>query len=128
MVDEKLIPWLDTNVFSLVKTNVKVFDSYAHKIEPEPLHSYSDSSVSAILSTVATTLAFTLTTMPIFALYHVAAPMGRTGIVIAFTFVFSVTVSTMTKARRIEYFAATVGFCAVLAAIIGNGDGLGERR
>jgi predicted membrane-bound spermidine synthase len=93
-------------------------------MEAEPVHSYSDNWVSAILGTIATTLAFALTTLPIFALYHVASPMGRTGIVIAFTFVFSVTVSMMTRARRIEYFAATVGFCAVLAAIIGNNDGM----
>lgn len=68
----------------------------------------------------------TLLVLPIVALYEVSVsgqspPVSKSiGILIAFTLLFSLMMSLLTKAMRHEVFAASAAYCAILVVFIGN--------
>jgi hypothetical protein len=68
---------------------------------------YSDTHVKVVLDVLGTVISSLFPVVSIVALYFVNAMPARLGIVAAFTAVFSLCLALMTRARRVEVFAAT---------------------
>jgi hypothetical protein len=68
---------------------------------------YSDTHVKVVLGVLGTVISSLFPVVSIVALYFVNAVPARLGIVAAFTAVFSLCLALMTRARRVEVFAAT---------------------
>lgn len=68
---------------------------------------YSDTGVGFAVDVVGTVISSLFPIVAIVALYFVDQMSARLGIVAAFTAVFSLCLALMTRARRVEIFAAT---------------------
>ena len=68
---------------------------------------YRDSTVHTVIDALSTALACLLTTVPAFVLYFIQSPVARLGGIVIFTAMFSVVLAVITRARRVERFAAT---------------------
>ncbi|KAL8645574.1 MAG: hypothetical protein Q9210_006633 [Variospora velana] len=84
---------------------------------------YRYDSMRVAVNAISTLLSSLLPSASIFLLYFVENPVARLAAIMVFTTVFSTVLSTFTKARRIDVFAATTAFAAVQAVFVG-GSGL----
>jgi hypothetical protein len=87
----------------------------------QPLHYYSESYVSTTINALSTTLSCLLPTISIFVLYFIHSPLWRLGAIVGFTFLFSVVLTLIAKVRRIDCFAATTAFAAILVVFVSVG-------
>jgi hypothetical protein len=71
------------------------------------LTEYDDAKLTAITDFISVVVATMLPTASIFVLYSVTNMLARLGVIMAFSVVFSATLSVFTRARKIEVFAAT---------------------
>lgn len=71
------------------------------------LFHYSDSHVIGAIDTLGTVIASMAPLVSIIILYYVKSMGARLGVLCACTFLFSVGLAFVTKARRIEIFACT---------------------
>lgn len=123
MVEERFLPFLHERFLHHFKKKINILDSLTFTHKEEPIYTYSEKRITAGVGFLVTSLAYLLPTLPIFALYYITSMAGRLGIIVGFTFCFSVTVTLVTKARRVECFAATAAFAAVLVVFVGGDDG-----
>lgn len=68
---------------------------------------YEDASLVAAANIISTVLSSLLPTCSILALYFVQRPLARLAFTMLFTSAFSCTLAAVTKARRVDIFAAT---------------------
>lgn len=68
---------------------------------------YEDAAFVAMVNTISTVLSSLLPTTSILILYMVQRPGARLAIIMGFTALFSLILTTLAKARRIDIFAAT---------------------
>lgn len=68
---------------------------------------YKDEGLILFANSISTVLASLLPTASIIALYFVEKPLARLGLTMLFNALFSLTLAAITKARRIDIFAAT---------------------
>jgi hypothetical protein len=61
----------------------------------------------AVASAISTVLSSLLPTISILALYFLRSPLNRLAFIMIFTAIFSLTLATLAKAKRIDVFAAT---------------------
>ena len=87
---------------------------------PAPFHYYPDSYISVTVSALSTILSSLLPTMSMFALYYIHNSLARIGAIIAFTFLFSVVLTLITNAKRVECFAAASAFAALQVVFVGS--------
>ena len=85
-----------------------------------PVWHYSDSRVATSVNAINTILASLLPTMSIFALYYIRHPLSRMAAIVAFSLLFSVVLTVIAKARRVDCFAATTAFAAVQVVFVGT--------
>lgn len=97
-VIEKLVPLFHYYFGKHFKTNSSPSDEFT---------SYHDPSLYNLLSLVSTTIASVFPILAIVLLHLVTKTSARLAIIGAFTAAFSICLSLVTKARRIEVFAAT---------------------
>lgn len=69
--------------------------------------SYHDSSLYKLLSLLSTTIASVFPVLAIVLLHFVTKTSARLSIIATFTAMFSICLSLVTQARRVEIFAAT---------------------
>jgi hypothetical protein len=122
LVDKYLMPWYDRNIGSRTRDPISLTDCWydgGHEIQ---LYRYAESTIPSIVNSTAIILAPLLPTGSIFALYFVGPPLARIGVIMLFTFVFSLTVTLMTRARPVDCFTATAAFAAVLVVFVGKND------
>jgi len=81
---------------------------------------YSESKIRLFLDIFGTVVSSLLSISSIVVLYFVSNMSIRLGVVAAFTAVFALTLALMTRARRVEIFAATTAFAAVQVVFIGT--------
>ncbi|ORY17224.1 hypothetical protein BCR34DRAFT_555651 [Clohesyomyces aquaticus] len=82
---------------------------------------YSKRRINLFSRLIVTFLAAVLLMAPVIALFVTKERAGiKILIIFLFTLTFSVALSTCTKAKRHEVFAATVAYCAVLVVFLGN--------
>ena len=70
---------------------------------------YEDAVFDAAINTISTLLSALLPTASILALYFVEDLMARLAVTTVFTMLYALTLETVTRARRIDIFAVTVG-------------------
>ena len=68
---------------------------------------YDEAGLIVVANAISTLLSSLLPTTSILVLYFVEKPLARLAVTMVFTAVFSVTLATVAKARRIDVFAAT---------------------
>ncbi len=74
------------------------------------LYHYPDERILVFLGIVGSVLSSVLPTLSIIILFFVHDMLARLGLVTLFTFLFSLTMSLATKAKRYEIFAATAAY------------------
>ncbi|PMD33863.1 hypothetical protein L207DRAFT_498390 [Hyaloscypha variabilis F] len=84
---------------------------------------YKESILLKILDVLRTVLACLLPVSCIVVLYFVTSMRARLGILIGFTAIFSLCLSLVTGATRIEVFAATSAFAAVQIVFLSGNSG-----
>ncbi|KAI0907403.1 hypothetical protein F4823DRAFT_603214 [Ustulina deusta] len=84
------------------------------------LYHYPDERILVFLGIVGSVLSSVLPTLSIIILFFVHDMLARLGLVTLFTFLFSLTMSLATKAKRYEIFAATAAFGSVQVVFIGT--------
>jgi len=118
-----LIPWFHEVLGYRCKREVTIHDLETGQQVKTPIHEYSDSHLQSAVHALSTILSSLLPTVPMFALYFISHPLLKIGAIIAFTCVFSAVLILMTKARRIDCFAASAAFAAVQVVFVGYGNG-----
>lgn len=88
--------------------------------ENSSLYYYPDSTVYTTINVLSTIFASLLCTIPIFVLYFVQSPLARLGSILAFTVLFSSVMAVIARAERVQCFAATAAFAAVLVVFVGS--------
>ncbi|MCJ1246402.1 hypothetical protein MMC30_003609 [Trapelia coarctata] len=84
---------------------------------------YSEKKLFKLLDMLITVVASLLPISSIVILYLVSSMVARLGIVVGFTAVFSLCLTLVTQARRVEIFAATSAFAAVQVVFV-SGTGI----
>ena len=74
------------------------------------IREYDDRYISAVGNALAAFIASILPTLAILALYYVSTMLTRIGMVILFTSVFSLSLSLLAKAKKVEIFSATAAY------------------
>ncbi|CAG8949478.1 hypothetical protein HYFRA_00007708 [Hymenoscyphus fraxineus] len=87
---------------------------------PSNLLEYSDATIMGIIDSMGTIVASMSPLLPIIILYFVQNHGSRLAVVCIFTLLFSVTLAIVTKARRVEIFAATAAFASVQVVFLGT--------
>ncbi|CAG8960936.1 hypothetical protein HYFRA_00002474 [Hymenoscyphus fraxineus] len=87
--------------------------------EPESeISHYSDSHLARFVHVFGVVLSSLLPISSIVILYFVSSLLTRLGIIATFTALFSLSLATVTQARRIEIFAGTSAFAAVQVVFV----------
>ncbi|CAD6594008.1 MAG: hypothetical protein ASARMPREDX12_007936 [Alectoria sarmentosa] len=81
---------------------------------------YNEARIATISNSVGAILSSLLPTVAILALYFVQQMLVRIGLTIVFTSVFSLALSLLTDAKKVEIFSATAAFAAVEVVFIGS--------
>ncbi|KAI9880356.1 MAG: hypothetical protein M1830_003967 [Pleopsidium flavum] len=81
-----------------------------------------DNTLLAVADLVGTVISSLLPISSIMVLYFVKNMLMRLTVVAGFTALFSITLAIVTKARRIEVFAATAAFASVQVVFVGTAN------
>ncbi|RDW81917.1 hypothetical protein BP6252_03029 [Coleophoma cylindrospora] len=82
---------------------------------------YSEERLGAVIKTVVAFMSAALLLLPIFLFTALKlSPGSMASVTLIFVLVFAAAISGLTSAKRVEVFAATAAYCAVLTVFIGN--------
>ena len=90
------------------------------------LNYYAGERIDRLVGIIITAVIFALLALPVAAMFLMSStgqrssPFQAIAILIVFTLVFGVAMSSLTKATRQELFAASAAYCAVLVTFISN--------
>jgi hypothetical protein len=115
-IDSQLLRWYHNKIGHRLRDPI----SLAEASVQIPITHYSDGKLAATVNAISTILSSLLPTMSIFALYFIPHPLGRMGAILAFSLLFSVVLTVIAKARRVDCFAATTAFAAVAVVFVGT--------
>jgi hypothetical protein len=115
-IDSKLLRWYYNKIGHRLRDPI----SLAEASVLIPITHYSDGKLAATVNALSTILSSLLPTMSIFALCFIQRPLARMGAIVAFSFLFSVVLIVIAKARRVDCFAATTAFAAVQVVFVGT--------
>lgn len=93
------------------------------------LHYYDAKRVESFVALIITVIIFILLVLPVVVMYQLTSIGTRSstftaiGVLVVFTLLFSAAMSSLTKAKRHELFAASAAYCAVLVVFISNLNG-----
>lgn len=85
-----------------------------------PIIHYSDSKLAATVNAISTILSSVVPTMSIVALYFIQGPLARIAAIVVFSLLFSVILTVIAQAKRIDCFSATAAFAAVQVVFVGT--------
>ncbi|OCT44922.1 hypothetical protein CLCR_06113 [Cladophialophora carrionii] len=94
--------------------------------DPFGVYSYSDSVITKTIDTLSTILASILPTIAALGIYLINDQVTRMAALICCTLLFSTTLTLFARPKRVEVFAASAAFAAVLVVFVGNSDGCGS--
>jgi hypothetical protein len=121
---DALSRWIASHVLRLYhnKMGHRLHDpiSLAEASVKIPIIHYSDDKLAATVNIICTILSSLLPTLPIFALYFIQSPLARMTAIAAFSLLFSLVISLIANARRVDCFAATTAFAAVQVVFVGT--------
>jgi hypothetical protein len=91
--------------------------------DPTVLTYYSDAHIGGVVTILTTILAPVLPTVSAMSLYFIDDQLIRLGMIILLSLLFSTAVALVGVPRRVDSFAATAAFTAVLMVFVGNNTG-----
>ncbi|KAK5728874.1 hypothetical protein LTR15_002015 [Elasticomyces elasticus] len=103
-----------------------ITEELRHKTNNLHIHYYAPHRVDALVNLIITTIIFILLVVPVVLMYKLsglgggASPFEALGILIVFTLLFGLAMSSLTTAKRQELFAASAAYCAVLVVFVSN--------
>ncbi|TQN71770.1 hypothetical protein CSHISOI_03730, partial [Colletotrichum shisoi] len=112
LMNGRLLNWYHFAVGRFTKSGKRTNDEMIRDYDSRKIQRFSDVVVGALSASIPT--------VAILVLYFVHNMTHRIGIVIVFTFIFSVAFSTITGAKKAEVFAAIAAFAAVEVVYIGS--------
>lgn len=84
---------------------------------------YKGRHITRIVSMISILFAAVLLVAAIISLYVVDNPTTKLGLVVAFTFIFALSIALLTNARRAEIFGSVAAYAAVLVVFISGNLG-----
>ncbi|ETN46597.1 uncharacterized protein HMPREF1541_00783 [Cyphellophora europaea CBS 101466] len=118
--DDKLTQWISSH---LVEPFHQLIGRHFKKAPPafgnEAFVEYSDKGIVKFSSLLATVISSVFPVLGVIILFFVHDLLARIGIIAGLTAVFSFCLAIVTKARKVEIFAATAAFSAVLVVFLG---------
>lgn len=120
------LEWLITKFYHKrfghqIHTPITISGDWALR-NPAVLTYYPDSHVGGVVTILTTILAPVLPTVSAMSLYFIESQLIRLGMIILFSLLFSTAVALVGVPRRIDSFAATAAFTAVLMVFVGNNN------
>lgn len=79
---------------------------------------YKGQHITQIVAAISIIFAAVLLVVAIISLYIVNDPTTKLGLVVAYTFVFALSIALLTNARRVEIYGAAAAYAAVLVVFI----------
>lgn len=79
---------------------------------------YKGQHITQIVAAISILFAAILLVVAIISLYVVNDPTTKLGLVVAYTFVFALSIALLTNARRVEIYGAAAAYAAVLVVFI----------
>lgn len=120
-VSTVLVPFYHKILGHRHKARVYIRDPYTGEGQLEmPLHDYSDTWIVYCVDTLSTVLASLLPALGSLALWFLKGMQTRLLLIVVLTSVFSVVLTCVARARRVDVFVATSAFAAVLVVFVGN--------
>lgn len=90
---------------------------------PSRMYAVNRNRLNAMIDVIGTVSSSLAPLSSIVVLYFIQSELIRLGIACAFTIAFTIILALLTKARRVEIFAATAAFSGVLVVFIGSTTG-----
>jgi len=87
---------------------------------PSAFSQYSDRRIDSVVTVFITIMAPTLPTIGAISLYFIDSQLVKLGLIIILNFIFSAAITLVGVPRRIDAFAATATFTAVLIVFVGT--------
>lgn len=79
---------------------------------------YQGQHIAQIVAAISILFAAVLLVVAITSLYIVNDPTTKLGLVVAYTFVFAVSIAILTNAKKVELYGAAAAYAAVLVVFI----------
>ncbi|KPI43696.1 uncharacterized protein AB675_6190 [Cyphellophora attinorum] len=118
--DDRLTHWISSYFIGPFHHLVgRHFKAKSTDFGEENLTDYSDAAIVKLSSILATVVSSVFPIVGVIILFFVQDLLARIGIIASLTAVFSFVLVVMTHARKVEIFAATAAFSAVLVVFLG---------
>ena len=120
-----VLPFYHENIGLRHKTPLEVPNPFNGQKHSTPAFEYSDKAILATVNIFSASVASLIPSVSALALYFIHSSLDRLGAIVAFTFIFSMLLCSITNVKRSECFGITAAFSAVLVVFIGNNDNAG---
>ena len=96
------------------------------KCKNDDVRYYSPAWIDTLVNVIITIIIFILLILPVIILYELTnlgttqTALDAIGVLVVFTLIFGMAISSVTTASRQELFGACAAYCAVLVVFIGN--------
>ena len=120
-----VLPIYHQRVGQRQKTPLEVSNPFNGQKHSTPAFEYSDKAILATVNIFSASIASLIPSVSALALYFIHSSLDRLGAIVAFTFIFSMLLCSITNVKRSECFGITAAFSAVLVVFIGNNDNAG---
>ncbi|KXH65576.1 hypothetical protein CSAL01_12160 [Colletotrichum salicis] len=117
---DRLSRFINDKALSFYQSTLGHRSKDGNKVGADGIRHYDGRKVQRAGDIVVGALSAAFPTVAILVLYFVQNLIHRIGLVIVFTFIFSVAFAMMTGAKKAEVFAATAAFAAVEVVYIGS--------
>jgi hypothetical protein len=123
IINKYVLPWCHQRYCYDRRQPVSLSNPFTGEQQPTRIYWYSDRKILFVANAVSTVLASMIPSLCTLILFYIRSPIGRMGALVAFTLLFSMTLSLVTNVTRAECFGITAAFSAVLVVFVGNSIG-----
>jgi hypothetical protein len=123
VIHKYILPWYHERYGYDRREPVSISNPFTGEKQPTRIYSYSDRKTLFVANAVSTVLASMIPSLCTLILFYIRSPIGRMGALVAFTLLFSTTLSLVTNVKRAECFGITAAFSAVLVVFVGDSIG-----
>ena len=120
-----VLPFYHETIGQRHKTPLEVLNPFNGQKQSTPTFEYSDKAILAMVNIFSASVASLIPSISALGLYFIHSSLDRLGAIVAFTFIFSMLLCSITNVKRSECFGITAAFSAVLVVFIGNNDNAG---
>ena len=99
---------------------ISVVEAWGSAGERKPIIDYPDDYITTTIDTLSTVLASILPTIAAFGVFLIQDQKTRMGAIIVCALLFSTTLTVLARPKRVEVFAASAAFAAVLVVFVNS--------